>query len=30
MARYMIDIDRAFPGTAWAGGCKSWYLGAKD
>ena len=29
MTRFMIDIDRAFPGTAWAGGCKSWYLDAK-
>jgi cation diffusion facilitator CzcD-associated flavoprotein CzcO len=25
-AGFMRDIDAAFPGTAWAGGCKSWYL----
>ena len=26
--RFMHDIDRVFPHTAWAGGCKSWYLDA--
>ncbi|MBI2398362.1 MAG: hypothetical protein HYV17_11240 [Xanthomonadales bacterium] len=25
----MHDIDRVFPNTAWAGGCKSWYLDAR-
>jgi cation diffusion facilitator CzcD-associated flavoprotein CzcO len=25
-AAFMQSIDAAFPGTAWAGGCKSWYL----
>lgn len=24
--RFMDDIDGAFPHTAWAGGCKSWYI----
>jgi cation diffusion facilitator CzcD-associated flavoprotein CzcO len=24
--RFMQAIDAAFPGTAWAGGCKSWYI----
>ena len=24
--QFMRAIDAAFPGTAWAGGCKSWYL----
>lgn len=28
MTRFIADIDRAFPGTAWAGGCRSWYLDA--
>lgn len=23
---FMSAIDAAFPGTAWAGGCRSWYL----
>ena len=27
--RFMHDIDRVFPNTAWAGGCKSWYLDAR-
>lgn len=26
---FMHDIDRVFPNTAWAGGCKSWYLDAR-
>jgi len=26
--RFMHEIDSAFPHTAWAGGCKSWYLDA--
>ncbi len=27
--RFMQHIDAAFPNTAWAGGCKSWYLDAR-
>lgn len=27
--RFMHEIDRVFPHTAWAGGCKSWYLDAR-
>jgi len=27
--RFMTRIDAAFPHTAWAGGCQSWYLDAK-
>jgi cation diffusion facilitator CzcD-associated flavoprotein CzcO len=25
-AQFIARIDDAFPGTAWAGGCRSWYL----
>jgi len=28
-ARFMQHIDQAFPRTAWAGGCRSWYLNAQ-
>jgi len=27
--RFMDRLDRRFPGTAWATGCKSWYLNDK-
>lgn len=26
--KFIDRIDRAFPGTAWAGGCNSWYIDA--
>lgn len=28
-AGFIADIDRRFGGTAWAGGCRSWYLDAR-
>ena len=28
-ARFIENIDRRFSGTAWAGGCRSWYLDAR-
>ena len=28
-ARFIADLDRRFAGTAWAGGCRSWYLDAQ-
>lgn len=27
-ARFIADLDHRFRGTAWAGGCRSWYLDA--
>lgn len=28
-AAFIADLDRRFVGTAWAGGCRSWYLDAQ-
>lgn len=26
LARFLTDVERGFRGSAWAGGCRSWYL----